>query len=141
MGDYRQTEAAPVGDDPALDALGQAVCQTGGHIPPRDRSLAACDFHRRMAAGYLRVVTAAQQAVEQASWASDPDVHPDDCYGCQWEDAPIHRYRPWSGYGLVDPPPEAGPGCCYARWDSVNESWWHRPGCKAKTAARTEEGR
>lgn len=20
--------------------------------------------------------------------------------------------------------------CCHARWDSVNEAWFHRPGCK-----------
>jgi hypothetical protein len=59
MGDYRNAEAAPVGESPALDALSHAVCQTGGHIPPRDRSREACDFHRRMAAGYLRVVAAA----------------------------------------------------------------------------------
>lgn len=55
MGDYRRTPAPPEGADPGLDALAEVVCHTGGHIPNRDRSLpGSCDFHRRMAAGYLR---------------------------------------------------------------------------------------
>lgn len=59
MGDYRHIEPETEGVNPALDDLAEAVCGVGGHIPPRDRSLSPCDFHRRMAAGYLRVVEAA----------------------------------------------------------------------------------
>lgn len=60
LGDYRNVAAAPEGEDAALDDLAEVVCATGGHIPPRDRDREACDFHRRTAAGYLRVVRAAR---------------------------------------------------------------------------------
>jgi hypothetical protein len=37
-----------------MEALAVMVCQTGGHIPNRDRSLpGSCDFHRRLAERYV----------------------------------------------------------------------------------------
>jgi len=56
LGDYRNTPAPEVGVDPRVDAVAAGVCSTGGHLPNRDRSLpGSCDFHRRMAAAYLRL--------------------------------------------------------------------------------------
>lgn len=54
---FRATPAPEVGEDPGLDALATAVCQLGGHIPNRDRSLpGSCDFHRRMAWAYVSII-------------------------------------------------------------------------------------
>jgi len=57
LADYRSTPAPPVGEQPRLDRLAEAVCHTGGHIPPRDRSIpGSCEFHRRLSWAYVRII-------------------------------------------------------------------------------------
>lgn len=64
MADYREIPAPPVGMNPAVDDLAWAVCAHGGHLPNFRPShlLDACDFHRRMAYAYIRVVDNARGA-------------------------------------------------------------------------------
>lgn len=58
MVNYRATPAPDLGTDARVDALAYAVCSNGGHIPNfrPSRPEMACDFHRRMALAYIRVV-------------------------------------------------------------------------------------
>ena len=66
---YRETPAPTIGADSGVDRLAYVVCQTGGHIPNRDRSLpGSCDFHRRTRGSSARLT-----AVSAMTDAPRPD--------------------------------------------------------------------
>lgn len=60
---FRPDAPAPgIVDDEQVDALAYQVCQKGGHIPNRDRSLpGSCVFHRQMAEGYVETLGLVQR--------------------------------------------------------------------------------